>query len=71
MCNLFFSTTSRLDRQKTFKLAAVRAKQAGDMEQARDYFRCVKQLEPLIAASESGLPVDLSTVRFHPSGDIS
>ncbi|KAI5736260.1 hypothetical protein M8J76_001526 [Diaphorina citri] len=55
-----------LDRQKAFKLAAVRAKQAGDVNAAREYLRAVKQLEPLVAASESGLPVDLTTVPIPP-----
>uniref|UniRef100_A0A8D8UUB0 Coiled-coil and C2 domain-containing protein 1-like n=1 Tax=Cacopsylla melanoneura TaxID=428564 RepID=A0A8D8UUB0_9HEMI len=55
-----------LDRQKAFKLAAVEAKKRGDLNQAREYLRCVKQLEPCIQASESGLPVDLTTVPIPP-----
>ena len=50
------------ERQKEFKVAALEAKQNGDMELAKKYLRMSKGFDPMILASQSGLPVDLTQV---------
>jgi coiled-coil and C2 domain-containing protein 1 len=51
-----------LARQKEFKEAALQAKRKGEMNQAKEYLRLAKGFDPLIEASNSGLPVDMETV---------
>jgi len=53
-----------LERQKEFKLAAIEAKKAGEIDQAKEYLKIYKGFDSLLNAASSGLPVDLSTVRF-------
>lgn len=45
-----------------YKTAAFNAKKKGDIELAKKYLRLAKGFEPMIEASESGLPVDLTQV---------
>jgi hypothetical protein len=49
-------------RQKEFKEAALQAKRKGEVNQAKEYLRLAKGFDPLIEASNSGLPVDMDTV---------
>ncbi|XP_075151892.1 lethal (2) giant discs 1 isoform X2 [Haematobia irritans] len=56
-----------LDRQKEFKLAALDAKKAGEIEQAKEYLKIYKGFDALLNAASSGLPVDLSTLPVPPS----
>jgi coiled-coil and C2 domain-containing protein 1 len=49
-------------RQKEFKEAALQAKRKGEINQAKEYLRLAKGFDPLIEASNSGLPVDMDTV---------
>ncbi|XP_043819263.1 coiled-coil and C2 domain-containing protein 1B isoform X2 [Dromiciops gliroides] len=49
-----------LSRQKEYKVAALKAKQEGDLEQAREYMRIGKKFGAVLEALESGQPVDLS-----------
>jgi len=49
-------------RQKEFKEAALQAKRKGEINQAKEYLRLAKGFDPLIEASNSGLPVDMETV---------
>lgn len=49
-------------RQKEFKEAALQAKRKGEINQAKEYLRLAKGFDPLIDASNSGLPVDMDTV---------
>lgn len=51
-----------LERQKEFKLAAIAAKKAGEIDQAKEYLKIYKGFESLLNAASSGLPVDLNTV---------
>ncbi|XP_054479145.1 coiled-coil and C2 domain-containing protein 1B isoform X2 [Anoplopoma fimbria] len=51
--------TLLLERQKEYKMAAVRAKKQGDVEQARIYFKTSKKFDAVIEALESGQAVDL------------
>uniref|UniRef100_A0A1A8BLJ9 Coiled-coil and C2 domain-containing protein 1B n=2 Tax=Nothobranchius kadleci TaxID=1051664 RepID=A0A1A8BLJ9_NOTKA len=51
-----------LERQKEYKLAALKAKKQGEMEQARFYFLTSKKLDAVINALEKGQAVDLSEV---------
>lgn len=55
-----------LKRQTVFKKAALEAKKNGDLAQAREYLRIAKGIDPLIEASRSGLPVDMSTLPLPP-----
>ncbi|XP_072760741.1 coiled-coil and C2 domain-containing protein 1-like isoform X2 [Anoplolepis gracilipes] len=53
-------------RQRELKQAALNAKQAGDMDLARDYLKQAKGIQPLIEASKAGLPVDMSSIPLSP-----
>ncbi|XP_064862061.1 coiled-coil and C2 domain-containing protein 1B isoform X2 [Oncorhynchus nerka] len=47
-------------RQREYKVAALKAKQQGDMEQVKLYFRTSKRFDAVIEALEKGQEVDLS-----------
>ncbi|KAM9426965.1 coiled-coil and C2 domain-containing protein 1B isoform 3-T9 [Salvelinus alpinus] len=49
-----------LGRQREYKVAALKAKQQGDMEQVKLYFRTSKRFDAVIDALEKGQEVDLS-----------
>ncbi|XP_045080562.1 coiled-coil and C2 domain-containing protein 1B [Coregonus clupeaformis] len=49
-----------LGRQREYKVAALKAKQQGDMEQVKLYFRTSKRFDAVIEALDKGLEVDLS-----------
>lgn len=51
-----------IERQKEFKMAALEAKKAGEIEQAKEYLKIYKGFDALLNAASSGLPVDLNTV---------
>ncbi|KAM6989571.1 LOW QUALITY PROTEIN: coiled-coil and C2 domain-containing protein 1B [Tautogolabrus adspersus] len=51
-----------LERQKEYKMAALRAKKHGDVEQAKLYFKTSKRFDAVIEALESGQAVDLSSL---------
>ncbi|XP_067001233.2 coiled-coil and C2 domain-containing protein 1-like isoform X2 [Anabrus simplex] len=53
-------------RQREFKEAALKAKQNGELNQAKEYLRLAKGFDPLIEASHSGLPVDMTSVPVPP-----
>lgn len=55
-----------LERQKEYKLAALRAKKEGNMEQARLYFKTSKSFDAVIEALEKGQAVDLSGLPSSP-----
>uniref|UniRef100_A0A670Y142 Coiled-coil and C2 domain-containing protein 1B n=1 Tax=Pseudonaja textilis TaxID=8673 RepID=A0A670Y142_PSETE len=50
------------NRKKQLKQAALRAKQQNDIEGAKLFLCQAKGLDPMIEASQSGLPVDISKV---------
>nr|XP_020446940.1 coiled-coil and C2 domain-containing protein 1B isoform X3 [Monopterus albus] len=52
--------TMLLERQKEYKMAALRAKKEGDVEQAKLYFKTSKMFDSVIEALEKGQAVDLS-----------
>lgn len=52
--------TLLLERQKEYKMAALRAKKQGDLDQARLYFKTSKRFDAVIEALEKGQAVDLS-----------
>ncbi|XP_053549448.1 coiled-coil and C2 domain-containing protein 1B isoform X3 [Bombina bombina] len=59
------STDSRillLTRQKEYKLAALRLKQTGDVEKAKEYMKISMKFNAVLEALESGHPVDLSNM---------
>lgn len=51
-----------MERQKEFRTAAVEAKRAGEIEQAKEYLKMYKGLDNLLKVAQGGLPVDLNTV---------
>lgn len=51
-----------LERQKEFKEAALEAKKAGEIEQAKELLKTFKGIESLLNVARGGLPIDLSTV---------
>ncbi|CAF1370093.1 unnamed protein product [Adineta steineri] len=60
--------TLRLKQEKFHKLA-IQAKQQGDLDTAKKFLIAYKGLEQMIAAAESGLPVDMSQVPVLPDDD--
>ncbi|XP_041659652.1 coiled-coil and C2 domain-containing protein 1B isoform X2 [Cheilinus undulatus] len=56
-----------LERQKEYKMAALRAKKQGDVEQAKLYFRTSKRFDAVIEALEKGQAVDLSGLPPSPA----
>ncbi|XP_072505562.1 coiled-coil and C2 domain-containing protein 1B isoform X2 [Notamacropus eugenii] len=56
-----------LTRQKEYKAAALKAKQEGDLERARECMRIGKRFGAVLEALESGQPVDLSGMPPAPS----
>ncbi|KAL1441073.1 hypothetical protein MTO96_008821 [Rhipicephalus appendiculatus] len=48
------------ERQRLFREAALEAKRRGEVEQAKQYLRTMKGIEPMIQATECGLPIDAS-----------
>ncbi|XP_041064380.1 coiled-coil and C2 domain-containing protein 1B isoform X2 [Carcharodon carcharias] len=51
-----------IGRQKEYKLAALRAKQQGDITKAKEYMKTSKKFDVVIKALDSGEPVDLSNL---------
>ncbi|XP_048395231.1 coiled-coil and C2 domain-containing protein 1B isoform X2 [Stegostoma tigrinum] len=54
-------------RQNEYKLAALRAKQAGDITQAKEYMKISKKFDAVIKALDSGEPVDLTNLPPSPT----
>lgn len=54
-----------LERQKEFREAALEAKKAGEIEQAKEFLKTFKGIESLLDVARGGLPVDLSTVSIY------
>lgn len=54
------------EKQKQFKIAAVKAKQNGNMEAAKEYLKKAKQIQTLIDSSICGLPVDMNSIPITP-----
>ena len=52
--------------QAQFKEAAVKAKKAGQMEQAKEYLKQMKGFDKVIEAAKCGLPVDFKTLPVPP-----
>ncbi|KAJ8406382.1 hypothetical protein AAFF_G00306130 [Aldrovandia affinis] len=51
-----------LGRQREYKLAALKAKQEGDLQGAKLFMKTSKKFEAVIEALESGQPIDLSNM---------
>ncbi|XP_055529927.1 coiled-coil and C2 domain-containing protein 1-like [Wyeomyia smithii] len=56
-----------LQRQKEYRQAAVEAKRAGELEEAKEYIRIFKGLEKLIDTARGGIPIDMATVPIAPA----
>uniref|UniRef100_A0A914DIC7 C2 domain-containing protein n=1 Tax=Acrobeloides nanus TaxID=290746 RepID=A0A914DIC7_9BILA len=59
-----------LTRQLQYKQAAVDAKKRGDLETAKLMLINSKKMEPMIEASKSGLPVNISQVPVAPQANV-
>ncbi|NWS15442.1 C2D1B protein, partial [Pachyramphus minor] len=57
-----------LMRQKEYKLAALKAKQQGDLERAKEYMRTGKKFNVVLEALDSGQPIDLQNMPPSPQG---
>ncbi|NWV17373.1 C2D1B protein, partial [Origma solitaria] len=57
-----------LRRQKEYKLAALKAKQQGDLEKAKEYMRAGKKFNVVLEALDSGQPIDLQNMPPSPQG---
>ncbi|XP_054240600.1 coiled-coil and C2 domain-containing protein 1B isoform X2 [Indicator indicator] len=51
-----------LARQKQYKLAALKAKQQGDLEKAKEYMKAGKKFNVVLEALDSGQPIDLQNM---------
>ncbi|XP_034410579.1 coiled-coil and C2 domain-containing protein 1B isoform X2 [Cyclopterus lumpus] len=60
--------TLLLERQKEYKMAALRAKKQGDVEQARLHFMTSKKFDAVVEALEKGQAVDLDGLPPSPQG---
>lgn len=58
--------TTLLERQKAYKIAALKYKQSGDAQKAVTFLKISKQFDAVIAALKSGQPVDLSNMPGPP-----
>ncbi|XP_026215753.1 coiled-coil and C2 domain-containing protein 1A [Anabas testudineus] len=59
-----------LSRQREYKMAAINAKQSGQIDQAKQHYLTAKKLDILVEALDRGEPVDLSLLP-PPPGDIA
>ncbi|NXL11203.1 C2D1B protein, partial [Mesembrinibis cayennensis] len=57
-----------LMRQKEYKLAALKAKQQGDLEKAKEYVKAGKKFNVVLEALDSGQPIDLQNMPPSPWG---
>ncbi|NXO56012.1 C2D1B protein, partial [Aramus guarauna] len=57
-----------LMRQKEYKLAALKAKQQGDLEKAKEYMKVGKKFNVVLEALDSGQPIDLQNMPPSPQG---
>lgn len=55
-----------LERQKLFKKAALESKNKGDIQQAKEYLRMSKGIDPMIEATRNGLPIDATSIPTPP-----
>ncbi|NXN58444.1 C2D1B protein, partial [Rynchops niger] len=55
-------------RQKEYKLAALKAKQQGDLEKAKEYMKAGKKFNVVLEALDSGQPIDLQNMPPSPHG---
>ncbi|KAF1394862.1 hypothetical protein PFLUV_G00005540 [Perca fluviatilis] len=58
-----------LSRQREYKMAAINAKQSGDIDQAKQHYFTAKKLDMLVEAVDRDEPVDLSSLPPSP-GDV-
>uniref|UniRef100_A0A182MYA9 Coiled-coil and C2 domain-containing protein 1-like n=1 Tax=Anopheles dirus TaxID=7168 RepID=A0A182MYA9_9DIPT len=56
-----------LERHREYKQAAIDAKKAGDLDEAKEYLRVFKGLEKLIEVARAGGRVDLTTIPIAPA----
>uniref|UniRef100_UPI00398EFF26 coiled-coil and C2 domain-containing protein 1B isoform X2 n=1 Tax=Pristiophorus japonicus TaxID=55135 RepID=UPI00398EFF26 len=56
-----------IGRQKEYKLAALRAKQQGDITKAKEYMKISKKFDVAIKALDSGEPVDVNNLPSPPT----
>ncbi|RXM29857.1 Coiled-coil and C2 domain-containing protein 1B [Acipenser ruthenus] len=49
-------------RQKEYKIAALKARQQGDLDRAKEYMKIGKKFDAVIEALEGGQPIDLSNM---------
>ncbi|XP_077309458.1 coiled-coil and C2 domain-containing protein 1B isoform X2 [Lithobates pipiens] len=59
--------TLLVSRHNEYKMAALRAKQRGDIEKAKEYMKICKKFSSVLEAMESGQPVDLSQMPPPPN----
>uniref|UniRef100_A0A672Y9A0 Coiled-coil and C2 domain-containing protein 1B n=1 Tax=Sphaeramia orbicularis TaxID=375764 RepID=A0A672Y9A0_9TELE len=59
-----------LTRQREYKLAAINAKQSGDIDQAKQHYLIAKKLDVLVEALDRGEPIDSRSVPPPPGQSI-
>lgn len=55
-----------VERKRLFREAALESKNNGDIQQAKEYLRLAKGFDPMIEATQCGLPIDASTIPTPP-----
>ncbi|XP_018617734.1 coiled-coil and C2 domain-containing protein 1A isoform X2 [Scleropages formosus] len=58
-----------LSRQREYKVAAIQAKQSGDVELAKRHYLTAKKFDPIVQALDKGETVDIGTLP-PPPGDV-
>ncbi|XP_058461847.1 coiled-coil and C2 domain-containing protein 1-like isoform X1 [Malaya genurostris] len=54
-------------RLAEYRQAALEAKKAGELEEAKEYIRTYKGLEKLIETARGGIPIDMATIPIAPT----
>jgi hypothetical protein len=65
ICAVHKTLQSRQEKQLAFLMAlseSIQAEHKGEVNQAREYLLLAKESDPLIEASDGGLPVDMGMV---------
>uniref|UniRef100_A0A8D3DVT7 Coiled-coil and C2 domain-containing protein 1B n=1 Tax=Scophthalmus maximus TaxID=52904 RepID=A0A8D3DVT7_SCOMX len=65
-CQPGYSNCAVLSRQREYKMAAINAKQSGDIDQAKQLYLTAKKLDMLVEALDRGEPVDLCSLPLPP-----
>uniref|UniRef100_A0A8C5E6C8 Coiled-coil and C2 domain-containing protein 1B n=1 Tax=Gouania willdenowi TaxID=441366 RepID=A0A8C5E6C8_GOUWI len=64
--NCLFFAKPKITKQREYKLAAIQAKQNGDIDLAKEHYRTAKKLDSLLEAVDRGEQINLSSLPSPP-----